>query len=166
MWLHPLRAACCWSNYLQTFCAPYFNEKMGITGGLLGASCWLSGEVSTRVQDTQVRSLIQEGFLHAAEQPEPACHNHWAWEPQLLKPAALEPCFVTTREASSVRSPHTSKKSNSQLLQLEKSSSSSGNPVQSKINKKQFFENVLPCKIIVRIKGDIAHKILRTVPGI
>ena len=51
---------------------------------------------------------------------EPMSHNYWAHVPQLLKPACPEP-MLPTREATTMRSLHTTTKSSPRSPQQEKS---------------------------------------------
>ena len=63
----------------------------------------------------------------------PTSHNYWAHVPQLLKPARLEP-VLHTREATAMRSPHTTKKSSPRSPQLEKARAQQQRP-NAVINK-------------------------------
>ena len=49
---------------------------------------WL--RIRLPMQGTQVQSLVREDpTCHGATKP--GCHNYWSPQPQLLKPARLEP---------------------------------------------------------------------------
>ena len=96
------------------------------------------------MQGARVQSLIQEDpTCHRATKPvchnywayalEPGSHNYWAHTPQLLKLMAQNPCSAT-REATTLRSPHTATESRTRSLQLEKTPHSNKDPAQP-INK-------------------------------
>ena len=67
------------------------------------------------MQGTWVRALIREDpTCHGATKP--MRHNYWACA---LEPTCLEPVLLT-REATTMRSPHTATKSSPYSPQLEK----------------------------------------------
>ena len=82
------------------------------------------------MQGARVTSLVREDpTCRRATKPvrhnywacvlEPVSHNYWAHEPQLLKPARLEP-VLHNKEDTAMRSPRTPTKSSPRSPQLEK----------------------------------------------
>ena len=90
---------------------------------------WL--RICLPMQGTQVQALAREDpTCRGAMKPvrhnywtcalEPKSHNYWTRVPQLLKPTHLEPVLRNRREATAMRSLHTTKKSSPCSPQLEK----------------------------------------------
>ena len=90
---------------------------------------WL--RIHLPMQETWVRALVREDpTCRGATKPVhhnywacalgPVSHNYWARVPQLLKPTCLEP-MLPTREATTMRSLCTTKKSSPHSQQPEKS---------------------------------------------
>ena len=70
------------------------------------------------MQGTQIQALVQEDSTRWRA-TKPMCHNYWPHEPQLLKPAHLEP--VLHNERSQRHEAHTQQlESRPRSLQLEK----------------------------------------------
>ena len=76
---------------------------------------WL--RIRLPMQGTRVRTLVQEDpTCRGATKPvrhnswacalEPASHNYWAHEPQLLKPARLEPVLCNKRSRRNEKPAH------------------------------------------------------------
>ena len=102
----------------------------------VGLPWWLIGkEFGSQMQETHVRSLVRED-LTCRGATKPACHSYRAWEQ--LGTTASEACLPespcsTTREATAMRSRHTTTKSRPRSPQLEKSLCSNKDPAQPKI---------------------------------
>ena len=97
---------------------------------------WL--RICLPMQGTRVRSLVWEDptcrgatkLVHHNDWTctlEPTSHSYWS-------PCTKIPCSAT-REATAMRSPHTTTKSSPHLPQLEKAHGSNEHPTQPKINK-------------------------------
>ena len=54
---------------------------------------------------TRVRALVQEDPTRCRA-TKPVCHNYWAREPQLLKPARLEPVLRNKRRHRNEKPTH------------------------------------------------------------
>ena len=107
------------------------SDKIDFKTKAIGTSLvaqWL--RICLPMQGTRVWTLVREDpTCYRATKPmscnywactlEPKKHNYWARVPQLLKPACPEPCYAT-RKATAMRSMHTTMKSSSRSLQLEK----------------------------------------------
>ena len=106
------------------FCAPTMwgkqiliskKRQIKISSGTSLLAQWL--RICLPVQGTWVQSLLREGpTCHGATKPvhhnywacalEPVSHNYWAHEPQLLKPAHLEPMLHNKRNHHSEKHVH------------------------------------------------------------
>ena len=97
------------------------------------------------MQRTQVRALVQEDpTCHGATKPvchnywacalEPVSHNYWAHEPQLLKPACLEPVLCNEKPLQ-WESHATATKSSPRSPQPEKARVQQQRPNTAKSNK-------------------------------
>ena len=117
-------------------------------------------EIHLPMQGTRIRSQVwEESTCHGAIKS--VCHNHWACMPQLLKPMHpratqqnywvprlqfLKPEHLET-VLSNKRSPCTTTKSNSHMLQLEKAPAQQGRP-SARINFFKKENNLKNRKII------------------
>ena len=99
---------------------------------------WL--RICPPMQGTRVQSLVGEDPTCCGttkpNAPQLLSLRSRAREPQLLKPACLEP---VPREATAMRSPRTATKSSPPLPQLEKAHTHNKDLTQPKINK--IFKN-------------------------
>ena len=113
---------------------------------------WL--RIRLPMQGTPVWALVpKDPTCHGATKPmshnywscalEPASHNYWALVPQLLKPVRLEP-MLATREATTMRSPHTATKSSPCSPQLEKARVQQRRPHSAKKKEKSWFSQGAP----------------------
>ena len=96
-----------WATITEPACLePVLRNKRGPrTAMKSGPPQWL--RVRLPMQGTRVQALVREDpTCHGATKPvrrywacalEPACHNYWAHEPQLLQPAHLEPVLRNKR---------------------------------------------------------------------
>ena len=119
-------------------------KKFPLKNNLFWASLvaqWL--RVRLPVQGTRVRALVQEDpTCRGATKPvhhhywacalEPVSHNYWS-------PCTWSPCSAT-REATAMRSPHTTKKSSPHSPQLEKARVQQWRPNAAKNKFKIFFK--------------------------
>ena len=128
----------CWIKPIHNLLVPYFAilyrvfKKVWFWVSLVAQ--WLG--VRLPLQGTRVRALVREDpTCRGADGPvrrccwacalEPASHSCWAREPQLLKPARLEP-GSTTGEATAVRGPCTAMRSGPPLASTWESPRAAG----------------------------------------
>ena len=92
------------SFYNHQHFATGFNFKSEARAFLVAQ--WL--RIRLPMQGTRVRALVWEDpTCHRATKP--TCHNYWAWAPQLLKPACLEPVLHNKRSCRNEKPAHHNK---------------------------------------------------------